>query len=448
MRLRPHRLSDEVFTALAAGGGGARAVRPLAAAQYSKHVLLVWGVMAEARATGHEQAAHACRGYELLAEVQERAPESVDAVLRHPSVGAWGERTLRALRSSTPQTGGVPAQLAALAAAAAVRSRHPCSIEVPVTDCRIVLPSLGQVVLPLGSPRGGTATMRSTSYVATVIAGRHQVLIPADTCQDAPGWRGLRQLSAETGRTEIRVLIDDLDPYRMPSVRTLGVRLAASEADRWQSVLCGAWELLVRHPGTTAEEIRALIRALTPLTSPLYGQVSASSREAFGCVALSAPRDSLTLAVTLAHEIQHAKLAALLDMITLTQPDDGQRYYAPWRDDPRPLSGVLQGAYAYLGVSGFWRWRRHHEDGDTAIRAHAEFTRWRDAAATTAASLLASGRLTDAGEAFVSGMARTLRAWADERVPTAALELARRNDEHHRARWRRRNGELRELRAD
>jgi hypothetical protein len=46
-------------------------------------------------------------------------------------------------------------------------------------------------------------------------------------------------------------------------------------------------------------------------------------------------------------------------------PDDGHRYYVPWRDDPRPISGLLQGAYAYLGVTGFWRTRRQ-PDGDPA----------------------------------------------------------------------------------
>jgi HEXXH motif-containing protein len=45
------------------------------------------------------------------------------------------------------------------------------------------------------------------------------------------------------------------------------------------------------------------------------------------------------------HEVQHLKLAALLDIVTLTMPGEHDRYYAPWRDDPRPLSGLLQGTY-------------------------------------------------------------------------------------------------------
>jgi HEXXH motif-containing protein len=71
--------------------------------------------------------------------------------------------------------------------------------------------------------------------------------------------------------------------------------------------------------------------------------------------AMSARPDRYTCVPTLVHEIQHLKLRALLDLITLTLPDDGSRYYAPWRPDPRPVSGLLQGAYAFLAVSVFWR---------------------------------------------------------------------------------------------
>jgi HEXXH motif-containing protein len=46
----------------------------------------------------------------------------------------------------------------------------------------------------------------------------------------------------------------------------------------------------------------------------------------------------------------------------MTLPESGRRCYAPWREDLRPISGFLQGTYAFLGVSGFWR-RRSPPDG-------------------------------------------------------------------------------------
>ena len=98
MSLRPHIMPPDLFEALAKGDGGPEAVRVLAAAQYSKHLLLLRGVLATAQAAGHGQAPLAQRGYDLLADAQSHDPAAADAVIRHPSVGAWALRTLRALR--------------------------------------------------------------------------------------------------------------------------------------------------------------------------------------------------------------------------------------------------------------------------------------------------------------------------------------------------------------
>ncbi|MEU8379821.1 hypothetical protein AB0C32_11590, partial [Streptosporangium sp. NPDC048865] len=87
MNLREHRIPVKVFSELAHGGGGAPAIGRLSAAQYSKHVLLVRGVMETARTAGHAEAAAARRAYDLLAAIQRRHPGAVDTVLRHSSVG-------------------------------------------------------------------------------------------------------------------------------------------------------------------------------------------------------------------------------------------------------------------------------------------------------------------------------------------------------------------------
>ena len=357
--------------------------------------------------------------------------------------------------------GAEPARLAALAAAAAIRARYPCAIEVPAYRGVVTLPSVGQVMLsagwaaaggsvPRGSAAGGSAagTMANVRYTAggtRVIMGRGLVLVPTDTRTDGPGWRGLRRLCATERGMTLRLVIDDLDPDRMPSARDLGGRLSPAEAIRWQRILPRAWDLLADLPGTAAEEIHAVVRALTPLRRPAHGQVSSSSPEAFGGVALSPPADALALAASLAQEAQHAKLGALLDLVALTRPDDGQRYDAPWCDHPRcadawceearrdggrcdgtwPAAPLLRRAYGCLGVSGFWRWQCEAEDRVAAARARMEFRRWRDAAATATRVLAASGRLTGPGRTFVAGMAATLQAWAEDEVPRAAVPRAR-----------------------
>ncbi len=437
MNIRSHRLPDDVFGALAAGGG-VRALHHLAAAQYSKQVLFLRGVVDTAEAFGYPQAAQARRAYELLAAIQEQAPGDVDTVVRHPAVGAWAWRTLRALHGGGAMVGAEPGRFAALAAAAAIRSRTPCTLNVPVTDGTITLPSLGVAMLP---GRESAAVVRCAADGAAVFAAGGRVLVPADPDEIAPGWRPLPRIIAEVSGMTLHLLIDDLDPFRMPATANAAPRLPAEDIEWWRAALREAWTLLVRYHPATAEEIAAAIRVLTPLTSPPGGQVSASSRETCGTVALSAPPDARLFALTLCHEVQHAKLAAVIDIVALTRPDDGRRWYAPWRDDPRPIGALLQGSYAFLGVSGFWHRQRRHEDGAAAVLAHSEFVRWQVASQLAVASLLASGQLTPAGEQFVAGMARTVHGWEDEPVPPAARMIAQQNAERHLVCWQLRNGD-------
>jgi HEXXH motif-containing protein len=294
------------------------------------------------------------------------------------------------------------------------------------------------------------AFVRSTADGATVTpkdskgskeAKDLQVEIPANPREDGPGWQGLRSLTATAGGRTLQILIDDVDPYRMPGSANLAVRPASARVDRWQTMLDCAWEQIARDHEVLAEEIATAIRVFTPLMSPLQGQVSATSRETFGAIALSEPPNPCSLAVTLAHEIQHAKLSALLDIVPLTMPDDGRRYYAPWRDDPRPVAGLLQGAYAFLGVTGFWRRQARLEAGKAKFQACTEFARWRSAVRLVVDTLTSSGRLTGPGMSFVSGMARTLQAYETELVSTAAVTVAQRAVDEHKTRWRRRNGD-------
>lgn len=435
MSLREHRIPADTFSELSSGGGGVAAARLLAATQYSKHVLLVRGVLDTAQATGHPQAGDARRGYDILAAVQSGHPEAVDAVLRYPAVGAWARHTARKL--SEPGATAVPAQLGALAVAAALRSGTACTVEVPVVDGVITIPSVGQVLVPGGATR---ATVRCAGGAAEVVGDGFRIEVSPSAQDDTPGWLPLRTLATETDGRRLRVLIDDLDPWRMPGSAGLSGRLNATRVACWQSTLDAAWDLLVRCHPTVADEVAAVVSVFAPMAPEDAGQSSASSRETFGCVALSEPLDGCSLAVTLAHEVQHAKLSALLDAVPLLAPDDGSRHYAPWRDDPRPLGGLLQGAYAYLGVTDFWRRQRAHEKGKAAVLASAEFAQWRKAARLVSGTLADSGRLTAAGEVFLAGMIARLDACAADPVPDEALALAREASRRHRDRWVERNG--------
>ena len=153
---------------------------------------------------------------------------------------------------------------------------------------------------------------------------------------------------------------------------------------------------------------------------------------------MSIPPDRISCAEALVHETQHLKLSALLDIVTLTLPDDGRLYYAPWRDDPRPFGGLLQGTYAYLGVTGFWLRQSQLADGPS--HADAKYARRRIAVARATETLRSSGRLTSAGLEFVNGMTRTLDLWQDETASASIEAEARRAADLHLDRWHSANG--------
>ncbi|WP_162795763.1 HEXXH motif domain-containing protein [Nonomuraea lactucae] len=473
MQHAAHRLPGEVLSALARGAGGAAAARHLRAAERSRHLLLILGVVDAARLAGHPHADVAERAYGALAAMERAAPAAVDRLIRHPAVGAWAWHTVSALLgdadgghgppssgkdgghdpassgedgghdpASSGEDGGHdpassgeggghdPAGLGAVAVAAAVVGGVPCEAEAPAVDGYVMLPSLGALSVPDSE---GLVRLRTAGRCAVTAGGRE---VTVGEGVESPCWRGLHRLTAEAEGHRLSVLLDDLDPYRWPAGTATHERMTGPERLALAARLREAWRVLVAGHWTIAEETASIVTVLTPIHAPEGVMKSASSKDHFGAVALSPPPDALRLAGTFAHEVQHAKLSALLSVTDLVQPDDGRRFYAPWRDDPRPASGLLHGAYAYLGVSGFWRRQRALlGPGEERFRAEVEFVRWREAAYQVTGTLAASGRLTRAGDRFVEGMRGTLQQWLKERVPKEAVAVARQESGLHRHKW-------------
>ncbi|MGW5638771.1 aKG-HExxH-type peptide beta-hydroxylase, partial [Streptomyces sp. NPDC003832] len=173
-----------------------------------------------------------------------------------------------------------------------------------------------------------------------------------------------------------------------------------------------------------------------------YRPRSASASEAFGCVMVSAPgpgadeeEAAVELAVTLVHEFRHTLLNGLMHLTTLAE-DCPDLFHAPWRDDPRPLSGVLHGAFAFSGVARFWRDRAARTEKSAAERARFEFALWRRESRATLEALRTHPALTGTGRRLVAGLLAGIRSWDTEPVPEHVLLLAERAAAHQRAGWR------------
>lgn len=433
MNLRYHALPRDVFNALAAGSGGPEAMTTLSEAEHSKHHAVLRGVLDAVLSLDAGPADLAQYGRDVLLDVEQQAPLAVARIIRYPAVAGWALQTLQALNAGAKTADAYVARLSAVAAAAAVYAGLDAEVPVRPTGGVLSLPSLGAAQVD-----ADTAIVRSSGGHAEIRWAHGRAKIAPLEYRDSPGWQGLRRFQAG----DFHVVLDDLDPFRMPAVSELAPRLTAHEADRWATVLRQGWQLLAADHPAVAAEAAAVFSVVVPLSASEHGHISSSAPDTFGAVAMSEPRDPYTCAVTFAHELQHLKLCAVLDIVSLTLPDDGRRYYAPWRDDPRPIAALLQGAYAHLGVTAFWRTQRRVAGGRTRLRAESEFALWREGTARAIDTLLSSSRLEAAGQDFVRCMAATVDKWREEPVSPEARAEARRESRRHLARWAERNGPL------
>lgn len=244
------------------------------------------------------------------------------------------------------------------------------------------------------------------------------------------------------------VPLDDLDPYRDLDDPIAPARLDTEEAAEWQRLFGEAARIVTARgvcgPGRIdPTEIRAVVpwgrTSVLPAAAPTV-RLSASSGDSYGAMVIARPASPLALAETLVHEFQHSKLAALLHLFPLLDDDREERYYAPWRGDPRHLTGLLHGAYAFTGVAGFWRDRMAEaRQPEAAEVAGYHFALRRTQSRLVVRTLLVSGRLTVQGRALVTGLARTLDGWLREPVPVATRARARTAAALHRTEWRLRN---------
>jgi HEXXH motif-containing protein len=432
--MRTHHLSARHFAELAGGRGDANAVATLSRGQHSIRLLRLHAMLNEAGATHPHARLEA--SFSLLSAVQEHAPAALNDTLAEPHVGAWLAHSLRRTRGSVG--GGEPiwkdlGHLASIAATAAIRAGLEFEVAVPVRAGTAVLPGYGRATVGAEFDWVPVSGDGKTFTVA-------DVTVPEEPDQDAPGWEGLHVLRARCGELSIQVGLDDLDPFRDLHQLSAAKRIDPPTLRLWQQRFTECWDVLVTHHRGYAEAISAGLITLVPLAAQRSTRgVSATSMDTFGAISLSLPGDTLAMTVTLIHEFQHAKLGALMDLIALHEQTDTTRYYAPWRDDPRPLGGLLHGAYAFLAVVDFWRIQRNLLDAQQARFAHFEFARWRERVSRVVDVVATSDGLTATGQRFVGGMRAALTPWWDEWVPGESAELARNAAENHRIGWRLRN---------
>ena len=461
-----HQPTPTLLYRVAAGDGGPGTITQLRAAQVSKHLLLVrhlldrWaatpsgprsGAVAGAWSDGRRGDREPLRGGaatgawsdgrrgepepvrgvpDLLERARAAAPGAFREVIGAPLVGGWAAIAGRAAAQGAATEADF-AHLAAIAIVAAAAAGVDGSAEIPVHGGLAVLPGLGAI------EAGDAATVEVTTAGGRIVAliGGAAFEVPAGQGERRPGWLPVRRLAGESGGLAIRLDLDDLHPYRHGHHVPPANRLPEDEVDRWREVFADAWALLATHLPGRAAELAAGLRTLVPLvqTDPRSAR-SATIRHAFGVFGLTRPPAAHDFAVTLVHEFQHSKLSAVLDLMPLTDPADTGRYFAPWRTDPRPLAGLLQGVYAFVGVADTWRALR----GPVAV-AEARFAEARLQVDRGLAAIERSGALTPAGETLAAALRRTTDDLLAEPVPPPVARAAEEALARTRRAWDERN---------
>jgi HEXXH motif-containing protein len=443
--LERHLLPADYFDVLAAGIGSRTITSYLWETERSRRLLLIGTVirMGKRQTDLMGPLPPAENAQRILDAAREADHVAVESLLMHPQVGSAMAYALR--RRAGGAMDGLPlwvdfGSIHAVALVAAAKTGLTWRTSVPARGGDVVLPTLGMARFTASDrivqahTESGLIRLSTGARCIDIESGNAR----STETDDAVGiWLALRRLSVDNDGRRLDVWLDDLDPFRDLADPVPPARLSDDAVERWRKLLAGAWDVLCAHHAETADAMSNGVVSLVPLqTEPGWDSRSASNGEAFGSVMVSEPPDEVTLAVALVHEFQHIKLGALMHLLTIVSDDDGSLYYAPWRDDPRPLSGFLQGIYAFFGIAAFWRVHRLTVTGADAAQADYEYLYAREQTAEAIDAVRNAPALTEVGQTLVDRLAAVLTGWLGDIVNAEAERLCALTAGSHRTAWR------------
>lgn len=244
-----------------------------------------------------------------------------------------------------------------LALALALRSGRDVSFARPwSTPLPVAIPATPYVLAGGDGPtqihgvRGGRLDVSHDGVRALVSPSARQSEGPATTLQCCP--------TVQIDGHELRL---SPEAFRRPGMEMgalLGGIPAGFQAEH-AALLERTLGVIARHHPDTIAHCRAMMR-LVALKPAAKGQTSNLSHSDFpGAMALSVVHDPYWLADALIHEVHHNRLFCVEELgLFFADPLDNlllrSEYYSPWREEPRPLHGILHAIYVNLPLWDFW----------------------------------------------------------------------------------------------
>jgi HEXXH motif-containing protein len=110
-----------------------------------------------------------------------------------------------------------------------------------------------------------------------------------------------------------------------------------------------------------AQDWRRLVSHIVPTEKQRGRLASGTNSDMLGAIFVTIHAEPGLVGEQMVHESAHTRLflMQMLDDLCAEQiPNDSwtdANYYSPWRCDPRPLNGVLHGAFVFDAVAEYWR---------------------------------------------------------------------------------------------
>jgi len=205
---------------------------------------------------------------------------------------------------------------------AVVESRGPLAVEADASEVRFTWID------------GAGATLAAApAYHGAGQSGQRVTLLPS-----VLGWRVLN------GNPDLEAPIEELPVQPAPLVEPA-----------WLDNLVNGARLLRQVWPVAALAARRYLDSVILQPLPAEGHVTSVTLGRLQGSLIASLRDPVQVADALCHEGSHTRLGLFLQMDPLIEDDEAAVHPSPWRQDPRPLKGLLNGVHAFVNVCEFYR---------------------------------------------------------------------------------------------